>query len=279
VQSRVPQHRPVVTFERYDALAIFDEVLLGLDSEIRDVQEAQWRERVKARPTSLANALESWLASPLDATPILLIIDDLERILEPPSQSDAPTGVLAAYRDPLKAVLLAFDRASTQSRLLLTSRYEFRLPDGAGGDLAASLVRVPLKPMAARERIKQWRAAERSTGRETAELDKAGDALLSRALATAAGNPGLQAILTRPILAREFAAAEEALRLPLRDQRSPRKIPVLRLGRRGNPLLDRRLQDDPEPRPLFRASQGGRREAEGRCDRLRRRAGDRVARR
>jgi hypothetical protein len=158
-QSRMSQYRAVVIFERYDALAIFDEVLLGLDSEIRDVQEAQWRERVKARPTSLANALESWLASPLDAKPILLIIDDLERVLEPPTQSDAPTGVLPAYRDALKAVLLAFDRAPTQSRLLLTSRYEFRLPDGGGGDLAASLARVPLKPMAARERVKQWRAA------------------------------------------------------------------------------------------------------------------------
>ena len=31
-------------------------------------------------------------------------------------------------------------------------------------------------------------------------------------MTAAAGNPGLQAILTKPILAREFAAAEEALR-------------------------------------------------------------------
>jgi tetratricopeptide (TPR) repeat protein len=212
VQSRMSQHRPVVIFERYDALAIFDEVLAALDPKIQAAEKAQWREAVKADPPQLVGALQSWLSDPFDTKPILLITDDLERILETPSQSDTPTGVLLACREALKAVLLAFDRATTQSRLLLTSRYEFRLPDGGGGDLAASLVRVPLKPMAARERIKQWRAAERSAGRETAELDETGNALLSRALAAAAGNPGLQAILTKPILAREFAAAEQALR-------------------------------------------------------------------
>jgi tetratricopeptide (TPR) repeat protein len=109
-------------------------------------------------------------------------------------------------------MLVAFERAQTRSRLLLTSRYDFRLPDGQGGDLAAALVRVPLAPMRARERIKQWRAAERVAGRATAELDAAGTALLSRALDAAAGNAGLQAILTRPILTGELAAATEALR-------------------------------------------------------------------
>ena len=212
VQSRMPQHRPVVIFERYDALAIFDEVLVALDPKLQAAEKAQWREAVKADPPQLAGALQSWLSDPFDAKPILLIVDDLERILETPSQSDAPTGVMPAYRDALKAVLLAFDRASTQSRLLLTSRYEFRLPDGEGGDLAASLVRVPLKPMAARERVKQWRAAERVRRTRDRRTRRGRRRLLSRALAAAAGNPGLQAILTKPILAREFAAAEEALR-------------------------------------------------------------------
>jgi hypothetical protein len=202
-----------VIFERYDALAIYDEVLAALDPKVQATEKAQWREAIHADASQLAGALQSWLSDSLDTKPILLIVDDLERILETLSQTDAPTGVMPVYRDALKAVLLAFDRASTQSRLLLTSRYEFRLPDGVGGDLAASLVRVPLKPMAPRERIKQWRAAERSAGRETAELDEAGNALLSRALDAAAGNPGLQAILTRPILAHEFAAAEERRRI------------------------------------------------------------------
>jgi tetratricopeptide (TPR) repeat protein len=211
VQSRIP-HRAVVIFERYDALAIFDEVLQALEPKIQAAEKAQWREIVRADPVQLAQALQSWLSDPLDTKPILLIIDDLERILETPTQSDAPTGVAPAHRDALAAVLLAFDRAPTQSRLLLTSRYDFRLPDGRGGDLAKGLVRVPLKPMAQRERNKQWRAAERVAGRATAELDAAGKPLLERALDAAAGNPGLQAILTKPILAREFAAGAEALR-------------------------------------------------------------------
>ena len=77
----------------------------------------------------------------------------------------------------------------------------------------------------------------------------------------------------------EFRALARARRLPLRDRRPSRQIPVLRLGRGGNPLLDSRLQDDPQPRPLFRASQSGCSEAEGRREGLRGRAGDRVARR
>ncbi len=212
VQNRMPQHHPVVVFERYDALAIFDQVLEALDPKSRLDEKTRWRETVKADPPALAEALEAWLSDPLDTRPALLIVDDLESILETPSQSDAATGVMPAYREALAAVLTAFERAQTQSRLLLTSRYEFRLPDGRGGDLAQGLVRVPLKPMAQRERIKQWRAAERVAGGETAELDEATSALLVRALEAAAGNPGLQTVLTRPILADELAAAQEALR-------------------------------------------------------------------
>jgi tetratricopeptide (TPR) repeat protein len=212
VQNRMPQHFPVVIFERYDALAILDEISDALDPAARRTERLQWRELVKATPSALADALESWLSGPLDTKPILLIVDDLERILETPSQSDAATGIMQTYQEPLAAVLIAFERAQTASRLLLTSRYDFRLPDGRGDDLAAALVRVPLAPMRARERIKQWRAAERVAGRETAELDEAGRALLSRALDAATGNPGLQVVLTRPILTGELDAATEALR-------------------------------------------------------------------
>ena len=41
-------------------------------------------------------------------------------------------------------------RGDPRSRLLLTSRYDVRLPDGRGNDRAAGLVRVPLRPMDAR---------------------------------------------------------------------------------------------------------------------------------
>ena len=86
----MPQHAPVVIFERYDALPIFDAILDGLDPEAAS-RNAPWREVVKADPATLGLALESWLSGPLDEAD-LLIVDDLERILETPSQSDAPTG-------------------------------------------------------------------------------------------------------------------------------------------------------------------------------------------
>lgn len=96
---------------------------------------------------------------------------------------------------------------------MLTSRYEFRLPDGKGGDLAAALVRVPLVPMRERERerTKQLRAAERIVGHDSAALSERAQKLLAEALEVVGGNPGLQAVLTGPVLAGEFEAAGAAL--------------------------------------------------------------------
>jgi hypothetical protein len=158
VENRMPQNAPVVIFERYDALSIFDALLSKLDPTIQPVERTTWREQVKTNPTALNLALQSWLPGPLYTRPVLLIVDDLERILETPKQSEAPTGVAQSYRDVLAAVLSAFESTPARSRLVVTSRYDFALPDGRGGDLAAGLVRVPLRPMERRDRIKQWRA-------------------------------------------------------------------------------------------------------------------------
>src|SRR5262249_23312887 len=145
--------------------------------------------------------------------PVLLIIDDLERILQTPRAEDVAAAVTptAEYLEPLGAVLRAVALAQTTSRLLLTSRYDIRCPDSAGGDLAVGLIRVPLTPMLPRERVKQFRAAERQVEREDSIGDDAAEALLNRAMEVAAGNPGLQALLTRPIIAGELAVAEAAL--------------------------------------------------------------------
>jgi hypothetical protein len=155
VENRMPQHAPVVIFERYDALSIFDALLSKLDPTIQPAQGTTWRDHVKTNPTALKLALQSWLSGSLYTRPVLLIVDDLERILETPKQSEAPTGVAESYRDVLGAVLSAFESTPTRSRLIITSRYDFALPDGRGGDLAAGLVRVPLRPMDERERIKK----------------------------------------------------------------------------------------------------------------------------
>ena len=169
------------------------------------------------------------MAGPFDANPILLIIDDLEQILATPQPDqlitpvkDAP-GSRDVWRTSLVAVLRAFGAAATPSRLLLTSRYRFTLPDGRGRDLADRLLPVQLRPMRTQERFKQWRAAERveaqaaghSSSHAPSQIDPvqavAAQRLSRLALAVASGNPGLQQILCRPILAGELETAATAI--------------------------------------------------------------------
>jgi len=208
IASRMTGHTTVVVFGVYDALAIFDRIVDAVPAQQRAGIRATWRDAVIADAAVLGDALEELLEGPLDQEPVLLIIDDLERILEKPEQSDAPTPVRQRCCATMEAVLRAFRRARTDSHLLLTSRYLFALPDGRGGDLAEGLTRVPLRPMEEGDRIKQLRAAARTAKREDVAVDST---LALRALEAAAGNPGLQAALTTPVLKGETAAAEQAL--------------------------------------------------------------------
>jgi hypothetical protein len=204
VANRMPRHQTVVVFGRYDALAILDKLLEALPAEARDTWKQTWRDETGSR---LADALEAMLEEPFDRKPILLVIDDLERILD---VGPAATVVKPQWRDALAAVIRAFARANTESRLLLTSRYTFTLPDGSGGDWAKRLAALQLAPMEDRQRRKQWRAAATLAGR-TEAWDEDGAELIARALQAAAGNPGLQEILCRPILAGEVPAATRAV--------------------------------------------------------------------
>jgi tetratricopeptide (TPR) repeat protein len=206
IASRMTGHKTVVIFGAYDALTIFDRLVEALPAQHRAGVRATWREAVMADAAVLGDALEDLL----DQQPLLVIIDDLERILDKPTQSDGPTPVQQRYRATAKAVLRAFGKARTDSRLLITSRYLFSLPDGRGGDLADGLAFVPLRPMEESDRIKQWRAAARAAKQEDTALDST---LPFRALEAAEGNPGLQAALMKPILKGETAAAEQAIRV------------------------------------------------------------------
>jgi hypothetical protein len=149
------------------------------------------------------------------AKPILLIVDDLEQILETPKPGETATPAKGAYTVALASIIAAFrDAETTESRLLLTSRYTFALTDGRGDDLAARLVTVPLPPMDEIQRNKQMRAAARLATRGPAANAVAGEtraALELRIKAAAGGNPGLQAILSRPLLAGEVEAASRAV--------------------------------------------------------------------
>lgn len=209
VSTRLPRHEKVVVFGSYDALSVFDRVVAALPPQARNPVIDTWRDTVLSDPAQLAHALEDLLQGPLDARPMLLVMDDLERILETTGPSTTALLVQRAYRPVLAAILHAFQRAQTESRLLVTSRYRFSLPDASGADLAETLARVPLQPMDGTERMKQLRAAAR-----IAKVDDLADidtALLQRALNAAQGNPGLQAVLTHPILGGENVVAEKAL--------------------------------------------------------------------
>jgi hypothetical protein len=224
IANRLPKHQTVVVYERYDALAIFEQLLRAVPGRDRAMWEQRWRQPMLENGALLADALEELLEGPFDAEPILLIIDDLEQILAAPQPeqtltplNDAP-GNRDAWRTSLAAVLRAFAAVDSPSRLLLTSRYRFTLPDGHGRDLADRLLALQLRPMRTREQHKQWRAATRAAEaglgtppRQAAPAPAAVEPLAQQALALAAGNPGLQEILCRPLLAGEVVTAEAAM--------------------------------------------------------------------
>jgi phosphopentomutase len=215
--NRLPGHKSVVVFKRYDPLAVFEQLLAALPGQKRLTMDQAWRVTIEADGATLANALEDMLNGQFDSEPILLIIDDLEQILESPSPNKPTIGVKEAPGNPalwrvsLAAVLRAFDAADSASRLLITSRYRFSLLDHRGEDLADTLAVVQLLPIHAKGRAKQWRAAQRLAGRADAASIPEVEALVSRAMGVASGNPGLQEILCRPLLAGELEAARQAI--------------------------------------------------------------------
>ncbi len=217
VANRMTKHETVVVYEDYDAPAIFDQLIAALPGRKRAEWEQRWREGIATKGAVLGDALEEMLEDPFNTRPILLIIDDLEQILETPEPGRTYTrvkdasGTPDAWRNSMIAVLRAFGRATTESRLLLTSRYVFSLPDGKGHDLADALARVQLHPMNDKEREKQWWAARRVAGHPVPEEDGLEYSLVKRAREVAGGNPGLQEILCQPILAGEMEAASKAV--------------------------------------------------------------------
>jgi hypothetical protein len=138
----------------------------------------------------------------------------LDRSLEKPGPNDDSVAVTVAetFRPAIKAVILAYANTETNSRLLLTSRYDIRLPDeNEDSDLAIDLVRVRLAPMQPRERARQLRALERLAGRETGRIDAVEEDLLAHALEVASGNPLLQSILTYPVIQGNYDTAREIM--------------------------------------------------------------------
>ncbi|MEZ5574149.1 MAG: CHAT domain-containing protein [Candidatus Competibacteraceae bacterium] len=199
VANRLHHHEPVVVFGRYDAPAILEAFRRAIGGrEVRDIVDA-YRDRVRQHPDELADGLRELLEGPCRELvkddngrvihqPVLLILDDLERILCDPG----PAGlhrVRPEWVPVLRAVVEAFAKADGDSRLLITSRFQFALPQD-DRDLADSLFALHLPPMEAVESRQQ--AARKTRPASQAKTAAPDEARTQRCIKLAQGNPGLQ---------------------------------------------------------------------------------------
>ena len=191
IADRFPDRSVAVVFGDYGPLAVLDAVRAAVktDPEARDLIDtrlSEVRHRAEAIETVLIDLVTGPCAQAGDRhRPLLLIIDDLERILSPDGSGAhrvAPDHVAA-----LRGVLLAFDPAETDSRLLLTSRYTFTLEG-----LEERLERVQLRPLSAvaQHKLQRRQQSDVPAARLT---ERAG--LARRALDLSRGNPGLQDLI------------------------------------------------------------------------------------
>ena len=178
-----------------------------------------------AAADALYHHLKDLLAGPCarkdearETAPVLLVIDDLERILEEPQCGDEMVRVKERYAPMLRSVIEAFRDARTESALLLTSRYRFALADSRGRDLAEDLLDCPLPPMGEREQVRQLRAELTHAENQPKPERQAEVVRLGK------GNPGVQSRLTRTAVEEPEAtdAALEAMRRFLSDGAIPK---------------------------------------------------------
>ena len=204
-----------VVFGHYDAVSVLDAIGEAVKGSVAasDLVERALTV-VRDDPSRLEGVLIGLLTGPCQQAddqgrPLLLVLDDLEQILEP--GDGAVRRVDAAHAPVIGAVVRAFDPVLTDSRLLITSRFEFVVDDAQ-----RRLAWVPLPPMSDVDRRKlrtrqvQAAAAE---GRAAGTLSDRGG-LVARAVTIARGNPGLQDLLvSRLVLSpvADVAAAAETL--------------------------------------------------------------------
>ncbi|TCB97234.1 tetratricopeptide repeat protein [Micromonospora zingiberis] len=191
IADRCPHLVPAVVFGDYSAAAILDVIAEAVraNPDARDLikrRRADVRDRPEALEELLIDLLSGPCAQPADGhRPLLLIIDDLEQILRPD-----PNGLHRV--DPrvapvLAGVLRSFDPAYTDSRLLLTSRFQFTL-DGVEGRLE----QVPLRPLSA---VAQRKLLNRQRAQVSPQWRDERAVLAERAVTVSRGNPGLQDLI------------------------------------------------------------------------------------
>jgi len=216
IAHRRPDLEPVVIFQDYDALSIVQAIHDACRKTEPVIEQRQ--AALRDAPEALEGLLVELLEGPCAQTtadggkPMLLVIDDLERILEEPGAAGQRWRVKADHVTVLTAVIKAFARARTDSRLVLTSRYTFTLPDSTGdlGERLYPLQPSPMDPASARRQAqrREQQAETKEPDDEPAILQRW--RLIERAVNVAHGNPGLQDLLYDLVLS-DTGAADGAL--------------------------------------------------------------------
>ncbi|UWQ13085.1 tetratricopeptide repeat protein [Aliiroseovarius sp. M344] len=220
VASRTTGYRVAVVYGICTARTIFEalrKVLNEIADDLEDYSEARtireelvlWEEEIAQNPTVISDIFRRLLRGHLNTHPVLLVLDDFEQSLLPPSTDTAEITPRPDCRDAVLSLLQAVSEAQSASRLLVTSRFDFVAKDAGACRLDEILLRVPLVPMEGRERAKQVRA--KATAEDKVELLSHRAALINEALEVSAGSPGLQDVLTGTILNDEEAAAQRAI--------------------------------------------------------------------
>ena len=217
--DRHPALKPVVLFQACDGPTVLAEISRHVDGAAELC--ARYRDKVdphrpdQYEPNALFHALRALLQGPCkqsgaDHGAILLLLDDFEALLDPPPSDTEIHSVKPDAAAPLAAIIRAFADSTTDSRLLITCRFRFRLPD-RGQDLAARLLDVPLPTMSPADSLKQARHKLAVAG-GTADADRTWFTadFQPRAIEAAHGNAGLQDLLFQVALA-DRAAGEAAV--------------------------------------------------------------------
>ncbi len=188
---------------------------------LEDRRAAVLDDAQNGKAEALENLLVDLLSGPCgqqpDGRPVLLLIDDLERVLEADEAGGGRHRVKERVRPVMRAILRAFAPERSDSRLLLTSRMPFTLDDD-GDELAAGLWELPLGGLtrAAQRKLalRQVFSARDSYGETFADELTERVGLIERAQEVARGHPGLQDLIGQTlVLSREVPLdyAETAL--------------------------------------------------------------------
>ncbi len=199
VANRMTDHETILIFGRkgeerfYLARNILNEfksissVATELEEEINRLAES-----VDSNPWNLKPALKRLLSGPFSGVgengkKILLVIDDLEKILIDPVETGRLHTVKEDFKPALASVIKAFKEARTNSRLLITSRFRFELEDVDGKNVPEDLYHISLPAMNDTEARKQYMAKYGKMDYENFNPDAV--------VKVCRGNPGLQDLL------------------------------------------------------------------------------------